>query len=505
MHRQLPKRALAILLTLMLLLCCTVTLASAGTITGTIVNCTSYTNVRTGTSSDTALLGRAYKGDTYSITQTYANGSRWHKINFDGQTGYVFDDYISFDGKNASADDTSVTGTIVNCSSYVNVRTGASSDTSVLGQATRGTSYIVLQAYATNTWHKIRYGGSEGYVYVDYLKLDGYTGTIPGDNTGGDDGDSTDSVVGTVTNCNSYVNVRASASASGTLIGTAKKGATYTVLQLWAGDEWHKIQYGDQVGYICSDFLSIPGEADPGNAGQTGGDDDNDSTVTGTVVNCNSYVNVRASASTSSSILGTAKKGATYTVLQANAASGWHKIQYGNQAGYISASYFSIPGVTTGDDDSDDNGGSTGSYTYYDGQDMRTLTGYSASTLEKGLKLGLSGMGSIFANAERTYGVNALFLMSICELESGHGTTTLATQSNNLAGIKRSGSYTSFDSKEECVNYLAGLLSKNYLADGGKYNNGPTISGVCVMYCGGSSSWTSQVTTLMWENYKACS
>ncbi len=59
--------------------------------------------------------------------------------------------------------------------------------------------------------------------------------------------------------------------------------------------------------------------------------------LTGTVTA--SALNVRKSASTSATVLGTLKKGATVVIV--SKGSSWHKIEYGSDYGYVSASYIS--------------------------------------------------------------------------------------------------------------------------------------------------------------------
>ena len=84
-------------------------------------------------------------------------------------------------------------------------------------------------------------------------------------------------------------------------------------------------------------------------------------------------------------------------------------------------------------------------------------------TLEASLVgTGLEGLGQALVQAESETGINALVLAGICAHESAWGTSRLAKEKNNLAGLgaydDRPGSALRFDSRAECVMFLARLL-----------------------------------------------
>ena len=84
-------------------------------------------------------------------------------------------------------------------------------------------------------------------------------------------------------------------------------------------------------------------------------------------------------------------------------------------------------------------------------------------TLELSLAgTGLEGLGQALVQAESETGINALVLASICAHESAWGTSRLARERNNLAGM---GAFDDapdramrFESREDCVMFLARLL-----------------------------------------------
>ena len=142
-------------------------------------------------------------------------------------------------------------------------------------------------------------------------------------------------------------------------------------------------------------------------------------------------------------------------------------------------------------------------YEYAPYEDLTVITGYTAEELEALLEdSGLEGLGAYYAEKEQTHGINALFLISVAQLESGVGNSSLARNCNNLGGIKNGNDgYMEFPTKQDCVEYQATLLRDDYLNENGKYYRGKTSKDVSQNYCGGSESWYTQVESLMKSNF----
>ena len=142
-------------------------------------------------------------------------------------------------------------------------------------------------------------------------------------------------------------------------------------------------------------------------------------------------------------------------------------------------------------------------YEFYEDQDMRVPTCFSGDELERCLSGGLSGLGEAFAAAEESYGVNALFMIAICQHESGNGESGLATSQNNLIGLRDGSGWASFGSMSECVDYLGDYLANYYLSPGCPFYHGSTISGVSVTYCNGNPDWISHIYNYMRQDLAA--
>ncbi len=192
-----------------------------------------------------------------------------------------------------------------------------------------------------------------------------------------------------------------------------------------------------------------------------------------------------------SRVLETLDTGAECFIIEPFIDGLWHRVIYGDKKGYINAGLLD----TSACEDIE--------YVFHAEQSMRTMTGYSGEELEKCLYAGLEGLGECFAEAERTYGVNALFLIAICQEESASGTSGLAVSRNNLAGLGGAGNWRYFDSYADCVDYLADLLSNYYLNPESSFYHGNSINGVSVTYCGGSAHWIKNINHYINQNIEA--
>lgn len=81
---------------------------------------------------------------------------------------------------------------------------------------------------------------------------------------------------------------------------------------------------------------------------------------------------------------------------------------------------------------------------------------------------GMIGLESSFINAEREFGVNAIFLLGIINQESNLGKSRRSIEDNNLCGyaIYNNNSKKKFKSKDDCIVAMAKTLKNNYIDKG---------------------------------------
>ena len=122
--------------------------------------------------------------------------------------------------------------------------------------------------------------------------------------------------------------------------------------------------------------------------------------------------------------------------------------------------------------------------------DLNTISGFSAEELAAGLKGELANLAEDFVLAEQEYGVNAVFLAALAAHESGWGKHCF--KPNNIFGW----SGKSFDSKSECIAFVASRIAEKYLSEDGRCFHGKNLYGVNVSY-NGSKQWVNAVAGIM--------
>ncbi len=156
---------------------------------------------------------------------------------------------------------------------------------------------------------------------------------------------------GVAANFNRRVNVRASASGLSKLVGYAYLGDTFKILGKTGS--WYYIQYNNTTkAYIWSAYIKATKttaayvSAGSGTSTSTPAPGSTPTPTTGTptkvtIANCLYAVNVRAAASTTSTRIGKANLGATYTYLAKE--GDWYKVQYNTTTvGYIYGTFVTL-------------------------------------------------------------------------------------------------------------------------------------------------------------------
>jgi len=104
----------------------------------------------------------------------------------------------------------------------------------------------------------------------------------------------------------------------------------------------------------------------------------------------------------------------------------------------------------------------------------------------------LSGTGKMMYQIEMEKGINFRAVYAIAALESGKGKEL--SGKNNYCGIKNKdySSYRDFDSREECLIFLAGILNS-------KFYRGRSLESINLNYCPSDSEWSKEVKKIMKE------
>jgi len=104
----------------------------------------------------------------------------------------------------------------------------------------------------------------------------------------------------------------------------------------------------------------------------------------------------------------------------------------------------------------------------------------------------LEGTGKMMYQIEMEKGINFRAVYAIAALESGKGKQTSGR--NNYCGIKNKdySGYRDFESREECLIFLAGILNS-------KFYRGRSLEAIAPDYCPTDNEWAKQVKQIMGE------
>ncbi|PEL23191.1 peptidase M24 [Bacillus toyonensis] len=296
--------------------------------------------VRTAPNTSSSVSGRVYEGQTLNVIGQ-ENG--WVKINHNGQTGYVSGQFVSGVSANTGATNDTNQQTVqpasgnytVNVSS-LRVRTGPSTSHTTVASITKG--QVVQVVGEVQDWFKINYAGQAAYISKDYL-------TKGGSNENGSQGNNQNNNQNnnvTVQTGGTYVvnatslRVRTGPAAYHSVIGGVLNGTTLNVV----GSEgsWFKVNYQGKTGFVSGEFVKFVkgGTATPEQPKQP--EKPNQGAIGNYYINA-SALNVRSGEGTNYRIIGALSQGQKVQVISEN--SGWSKINYNGQNGYIGTRFLS--------------------------------------------------------------------------------------------------------------------------------------------------------------------
>ena len=121
----------------------------------------------------------------------------------------------------------------------------------------------------------------------------------------------------------------------------------------------------------------------------------------------------------------------------------------------------------------------------YSEEQFQGIIDYAFSSMNK-TPTSLTKIAKSLYEVEQLYDVNGLYLLGIASLESGWGTSKMATNNNNLYGLIGR----KFNNVDECTLYMGMWIRNTYI------NNGfDTLSKIQVKHCpNGGSKWINDVT-----------
>ncbi|MBK5443524.1 SH3 domain-containing protein [Peribacillus sp. TH24] len=233
---------------------------------------TKYVNVSSGTlnmrksgTESASIVAKLSRGTQVTV---YSESNGWAKIKADGKDGYVSTKYLSTtkpETESTPSIPEKTTTKYVNVSSgTLNMRNKPSEDASIIVKLAKGVEVEVISE--SNGWSKIKAYGGEGYVSTQYLSTT-KPGSIPESPDPDPDEEETTVVKYVKVVDGSNLNMRSSASTSASIIAKLVNNTAVTVYSESNG--WSRITANGKTGYVSSQYLSAKAPESPGNSNGT--------------------------------------------------------------------------------------------------------------------------------------------------------------------------------------------------------------------------------------------
>lgn len=319
-----------------------------------------------------------YRGAWKSNTTSYTQATAWLQGRYATDTSYAsklnnlistynltqYDTGSSNTGGGNSnetivSDETAINQQMKTTAS-MNIRSDASTSASITGSLAANTTFTATatktgtSVNGNTTWYKISGKGWVSGAYLTKVSTDSSNNNSGSGNTGSDNSNS-----GTTINkqmkTTEAMNIRSSASTSGSVVGSLSKGTTFTATSMKTGTSvngnknWY---YVSGKGWVSGAYLT---EVTNNNASEAE-KEDNGSSIN-QQMKTTAALNVRSDASTSSRVVTTLGQGVTVTVTakkNGTSVEGNKTWYYVSGKGWVSGAY-----LTTTSSSSNNNGSTT--------------------------------------------------------------------------------------------------------------------------------------------------
>lgn len=144
---------------------------------GTLVVKGTRVNVRSAASTTSTKLGQVNTGDTLPY---YSTANKWHKVQYNGQTGYIYEPYGTVQTATPTPTPTpSTSKVIVVTGNNVRLRKQPSTASSSGIITIVNNGFTMPYVASSNGWHQGTYNGQTAYVSADYSKVETRTNPTP--------------------------------------------------------------------------------------------------------------------------------------------------------------------------------------------------------------------------------------------------------------------------------------------------------------------------------------
>ena len=209
-------------------------------VSGEAATTTTGVHLRSGRGTNYSSLGVIAEGT--AITVTDRSDSDWYGVTVNGQSGYMFSEYIRLTdnagGGDSGSSDSSASGSeslAAKTTTYVNLRSGRGTNYSSLGVIPTGTAITVTDR-SDGDWYGVTVNGQSGYMFSEYIRL------------------TSSAAVGDTAETTAYLNLREGAGTDTAVLLVIPQGAKVTIEEK-TSDAWYKVRYNGKTGYVSTDYI----------------------------------------------------------------------------------------------------------------------------------------------------------------------------------------------------------------------------------------------------------
>ncbi|MEW9078509.1 SH3 domain-containing protein, partial [Terrisporobacter glycolicus] len=125
---------------------------------------TANVNFRKSASTSSSIIATIPKNTTVEVVDK--SNSKWYKVKYKGNTGYVSKDYVKLNGSNSNTSSSNKGVTSAN----LNLRKSTSTSSSIITTIPKNTTIEIVNKLSSG-WYKVKYKSYTGYVVGSYIKI----------------------------------------------------------------------------------------------------------------------------------------------------------------------------------------------------------------------------------------------------------------------------------------------------------------------------------------------
>ena len=294
---------------------------------------TNRLNMRKGPGTSYAKVGTLNQGQKVIPIEKSSDG-KWVKIKYNSQEVWVSFDYLK------KEETQSTTSTIKLNSNYkttgnLNMRKGPATTYDRIATLPLGTVVTPMKFSSDGKWAQVKYNNQIGWISVDYIKLDETSTPVKPEDPSDKPSEKTQKFSGKyITSAN--LTLRKGSGKSYQAISTIPQGTKVEATEITLDENWMKVTYNGQTGWVNSDYLN---EADTIDEEDANPDYELPNNALGDDFYTTSALYFRTNASSNSSLICQIPKNTKVVLLKFNSDASWAQVIYNNKTGWVLAQY----------------------------------------------------------------------------------------------------------------------------------------------------------------------